>query len=199
MQDTKPATTALYDLITGDEDARVCKDIPDESCKHQPVNFFLHLISNFFTKLADEIARARLIFPWVLGLLGAPLLLVSLAVPIRESGVLLPQLFIAARIRAKALRKYVWMLGGMLSGVALWACAFVLLVDLSAKHAAWLVFAALILFSVARGVCSVAAKDVLGKTVSKSRRGTLMGLATSVSGIFTLLLGLNLGFYCVFW
>nr|WP_294885614.1 hypothetical protein [uncultured Limnobacter sp.] len=195
MQDTKPATTALYDLITGDEDARVCKDIPDESCKHQPVNFFLHLISNFFTKLADEIASARLIFPWVLGLLGAPLLLVSLAVPIRESGVLLPQLFIAARIRAKALRKYVWMLGGMLSGVALWACAFVLLVDLSAKHAAWLVFAALILFSVARGVCSVAAKDVLGKTVSKSRRGTLMGLATSVSGIFTLLLGLNLGFY----
>jgi len=66
----------------------------------------------FFTKLADEIASARLIFPWVLGLLGAPLLLVSLAVPIRESGVLLPQLFIAARIRAKALRKYVWMLGG---------------------------------------------------------------------------------------
>lgn len=113
MQKTKPAATALYDLITGDEDARVCKDIPDESCKHQPVNFFLHLLSNFFTKLADEIASARLVFPWVLGLLGAPLLLVSLAVPIRESGVLLPQLFIAAKIRAQALRKYVWMFGGL--------------------------------------------------------------------------------------
>ena len=70
----------------------------------------------------DEIASARLVFPWVLGLLGAPLLLVSLAVPIRESGVLLPQLFIAAKIRAKALRKYVWMLGGLLSGFSLWAC-----------------------------------------------------------------------------
>ena len=47
MQKSKPAATALYDLITGDEDARVCKDIPDESCKHQPVNFFLHFLSNF--------------------------------------------------------------------------------------------------------------------------------------------------------
>ncbi|MEW6205758.1 MAG: MFS transporter [Pseudomonadota bacterium] len=195
MQKTKSTTTALYDLITGDEDARVCKDIPDESCKHQPVNFFLHLLSNFFTKLADEIASARLVFPWVLGLLGAPMLLVSLAVPIRESGVLLPQLFIAAKIRAKALRKYVWMFGGLLSGFALWACGFALMLDLQAEKASWLIFAALLVFSFARGICSVAAKDVLGKTVSKSRRGTLMGLATSVSGIFTLLLGLNLGFY----
>lgn len=195
MQQSKPASTTLYDLITGDEDARVCKDIPDESCKHQPVNFFLHLLGNFFTKLADEIASARLVFPWVLGLLGAPMLLVSLAVPIRESGVLLPQLFIAAKIRAKALRKYVWMFGGLLSGLALWACGFALFLDLSTENASWLVFGALLMFSFARGVCSVAAKDVLGKTVSKSRRGTLMGLATSISGIFTLLLGLNLGFY----
>jgi MFS family permease len=118
-----------------------------------------------------------------------------LAVPIRESGVLLPQLFIAAKIRAKALRKYVWMLGGLLSGFSLWACAFTLFLDLSAESASWLVFSALIVFSFSRGICSVAAKDVLGKTVSKSRRGTLMGLATSVSGLFTLLLGLNLGFY----
>lgn len=195
MPQSKDTTTALYDLITGDEDARVCKDIPDESCKHQPTNFFLHLLSNFFTKLADEIASARLVFPWVLGLLGAPMLLVSLAVPVRESGVLLPQLFIAAKIRAKALRKYVWMFGGILSGLALWACGIALTMDISKQNATLLVFGALLVFSFARGICSVAAKDVLGKTVSKSRRGTLMGLATSVSGIFTLLLGLNLGFY----
>ena len=195
MQKNKPNSTILYDLITGDEDARVCKDIPDESCRHQPINFLLHLLSNFFTKLADEVASARLVFPWVLGLLGAPILLVSLAVPIREAGVLLPQLFVAAKIRAKALRKYVWMLGGLLSGLALWACCFSLIVDLSAENTSWLVFCALLVFSFARGVCSVAAKDVLGKTVSKSRRGTLMGVATSISGVFTLLLGLNLGFY----
>lgn len=195
MQQKKSVSTALYDLITGDEDARVCKDIPDESCKHQPVNFFLHLLCNFFTKLADEIASARLVFPWVLGLLGAPMLLVSLAVPVRESGVLLPQLFIASKIRALALRKYVWMAGGILSGLALWACGLALIMDLGSVQATWQVFVALLVFSIARGVCSVASKDVLGKTVSKTRRGTLMGLATSISGVFTLLLGLNLGFY----
>lgn len=194
-KEVKPASVALYDLITGDEDARVCKDIPDESCKHQPVNFLLHLLGNFFTKLADEIASARLVFPWVLGLLGAPLLLISLCVPIREAGVLLPQLFIAAKIRAKALRKYVWMFGGLLTCVSLWMCAAALVLDLNQTQAQITVFSSLLVFSFARGICSVAAKDVLGKTVSKTRRGTLMGMATTISGIFTLLLGLNLGFY----
>jgi hypothetical protein len=33
----------------------------------------------------------------------------------------------------------------------------------------------LVLFSLTRGLCSVSAKDVLGKTVSKARRGNLMG------------------------
>lgn len=44
----------------------------------------------------------------------------------------------------------------------------------------------LAVFSLAHGVCSVAAKDVLGKTVSKSRRGRLTGLAGSVAGLVTL-------------
>src|SRR5690606_11996910 len=36
-------------------------------------------------------------------------------------------------------------------------------------------------------------KDVLGKTVSKSRRGNLMGLATGLAGLATLAVGLALG------
>jgi hypothetical protein len=31
----------LYDQATCDEDARACKDIPDETCVEQPRNFFL--------------------------------------------------------------------------------------------------------------------------------------------------------------
>lgn len=30
----------LYDQVTGEEDARVCKEIPDEACADQPRNFF---------------------------------------------------------------------------------------------------------------------------------------------------------------
>jgi hypothetical protein len=51
----------------------------------------------------------------------------------------------------------------------------------------------LVLFSLARGLCSVSAKDVLGKTVSKSRRGALMGWSASLSGIVILAVGLWFG------
>jgi hypothetical protein len=29
----------LYDLATGDEDARLCRDIPEDQCREQPRNF----------------------------------------------------------------------------------------------------------------------------------------------------------------
>jgi len=40
----------LYEQATGDEDARVCKDIPDEACDEQPRNFFAYLTANFLNK-----------------------------------------------------------------------------------------------------------------------------------------------------
>lgn len=80
-----------YELVTGDEDARVCKDIPAASCDDQPRNFFAYLVANLLTKVADELASAKLILPWLLGSLGAPTLLIGPLVPIREAGVLLAQ------------------------------------------------------------------------------------------------------------
>jgi hypothetical protein len=56
-----------------------------------------------------------------------------------------------------------------------------------------LILLMLVVFSLARGLCSVSAKDVLGKTVSKSRRGALMGWSASLSGLLVLLTGLWLG------
>ncbi|MGB5465027.1 MAG: MFS transporter, partial [Sedimenticolaceae bacterium] len=53
----------------------------------------------------------------------------------------------------------------------------------------WAIIVLLILFSLARGLCSVSAKDVLGKTVSKSRRGRLMGWSAGVGGLLTLAAG----------
>jgi hypothetical protein len=52
------------------------------------------------------------------------------------------------------------------------------------------IVAMLIVFSLARGLCSVSAKDVLGKTISKSRRGALMGWSASLSGLAVLAVGL---------
>mgnify|MGYP007044784285 CR=1 FL=1 len=51
------------------------------------------------------------------------------------------------------------------------------------------IVAMLVVFSLSRGLCSVSAKDVLGKTVPKGRRGRLNGWAASLSGLFVLGVG----------
>ncbi len=189
----KSRIDSLYDLISGDEDARVCKDIPDSACNHQPHNFFTYLGANLLGKVADEIASARLVLPWLLGVLGTPAVFIGFLVPIREAGVLIPQLAVAAYIRAMAIRKWVWVAGAALSAVALLLMGLAGLF-LAGTTAGWAIIATLVLFSLARGLCSVAAKDVLGKTVSKSRRGRLMGLATAAAGLATLAIGLVVEF-----
>ena len=113
----------LYDLVTGDEDARVCKDIPVEACNDQPWNFFTYLTANFLGKIADELASAKLILPWLLAALGAPVVFTGFLVPIREAGVLVPQLIVAAAVRRLAIRKGVWLLGAALSAIALFGMA----------------------------------------------------------------------------
>jgi len=183
-----PRIDQLYNLITGDEDARVCKDIPAESCNDQPRNFFAYLGANTLNKLADELSSARLVLPWMLGTLGAPAAFTGFLVPIRESGVLLPQMAVAAYVRRMPRRVPVWLLGGALSALALFGTAAAAL-WLDGAAAGWAVIVLLILFSLARGLCSVSAKDVLGKTVSKSRRGRLMGWSAGIGGLLTLALG----------
>jgi len=182
----------LYNRITGDEDARVCKDIPDSACNDQPRNFFAYLVANLLNKVADEIASAKLVIPWLFGLLGVPATFTGFLVPIREAGVLLPQLAVAAVVRNLPVRKGVWLLGAALSALSLFgmAASAMLFEGVAAGSAILLM---LVIFSLARGLCSVSAKDVLGKTVSKSRRGALMGWSASLSGIAVLGIGFWMG------
>lgn len=188
----KQSIEKLYNRITGDEDAQVCKDIPAEACADQPKNFFAYLIANLFNKVADEIASAKLILPWLFGSLGVPAIFTGFLVPIRESGVLLPQLAVAAAVRNLAIRKGVWLLGAGLSALSLFGIALAA-VTLEGANAGWAILLMLVIFSLARGLCSVSAKDVLGKTVSKSRRGALMGWSASLSGIAVLIVGIWMG------
>jgi hypothetical protein len=185
---------SLYNLVTGDEDTRVCKDIPEAACNDLPRNFFAYLGANVLNKVADEISSARLILPWLMGVLGVPAAFAGFLVPIREAGVLLPQLVVAAWVRQMPLRKRVWMLGAWLSAAALMLMALTA-ISFTGVAAGWMLIGALVVFSLARGICSVAAKDVLGKTVSKSRRGNLMGLATGIAGLATLGVGIVLGVF----
>src|SRR5690554_5347738 len=101
MPRNKDFTERLYGFLAEDEDARVCKDIPDNAVKHQPRDFVYHLWSLTLTKLGDSLVSARLVLPWLLNASGAPTFFISMLVPLRESLSLLPQLCIAQRMHER--------------------------------------------------------------------------------------------------
>ncbi|PRY63592.1 MFS transporter [Vreelandella songnenensis] len=178
----------LFEWLTGDEDSRLCDDIPEGACTEQPRNFFLHLWASLGNKLADELSSARLVLPWLMGIIGAPVWMVGLLVPIREAGALLPQVFVAGFIRLKPKRKGVWVMGAILQALAAFALAGLALTGSGSLGGA-AVLVILILLSLARGLSSIASKDVMGKTIAKRKRGTLMGWSGSVAGGATLVAG----------
>ncbi|TVP44888.1 MAG: MFS transporter [Halomonas sp.] len=191
MAEQNVSQSRLFEWLTGDEDSRMCDDIPESACDEQPRNFTLHLLASLGNKLGDELSSARLVLPWLMGIIGAPIWMVGLLVPIREAGALLPQIFVAGFIRLKPKRKWVWVSGALLQALAALALALLALVASGGLGGA-LVLAALILLSLARGLSSIATKDVLGKTIAKRRRGTLMGWSGSIAGGATLVAGILL-------
>lgn len=178
----------IYSFLVEEEDARVCKDIPAEACREVPGNFFKLGLSQTLTKLADELSSAKTVLPWVMTSVGAPPALLGFLVPIRESGSLLPQLVIAAAVRNRPKRKHLWALGGALQALALIAMGATVF-SLRGRAAGASLIGLLVLFSLARGLVSVASKDVTGKTIPKTRRGRLTGFTSAFSGILVLLLG----------
>lgn len=184
---------AVYLTLTSEDDGRVCKDIPDEACKVQPGNFLIHVASLAATKLGDGLSDPKLVLSWLLGALGAPAVLIGLLVPLREAGALLPQLFISGTIRRLPHRKWVWAAGSLIQGGCVAAMAVSALL-LDGYTAAWVIVVMLAVFACARSACSVSYKDVLGKTVSKSTRGTATGTASSIAAALVLGFGVMLGF-----
>ncbi len=182
---------ALHDLLSGDEDARACRDIAESQCREQPRNYGVHLVSLSLTKIGDGLADAKLVLSWLLDALGAPALTVALLVPVRESLSLLPQLAVAGWMRRHAVRKWFWV-GGSLGQAACLLAMAAAAWRLDGAIAGWTIVGLLAVFSLARGVCSVASKDVLGKTIAKQRRGTLNGYASTAAGLGVIALGLVL-------
>jgi hypothetical protein len=181
-------TDDLYGKLVNEEDARVCREIPDEACREVPRNFFLLIGSYVLTKLGDSIANPKTTLTWMMDAIGAPVALTGLLVPIRESGSLIPQLVIAAFVRRQPVRKWVWVVGSLLQAGAVMAMGLIAW-SLSGAPAGAAILACLVVFSLARGLSSVAAKDVLGKTIPKTRRGRVNGFSASAAGLATLGVG----------
>lgn len=190
----QPDLDSIYSKLMNEDDVRVCKDIPDSACNGVPQNFFRQVAANTLTSLGDTLINPKTTLAWVMGVVGAPVAMIAWLVPIRESGSMLPQLFIAARVRRHAMRRGIWILGSLLQALILLAMGAVAWL-FEGRLAGGLLIGCLVLFSLARGLCSVAGKDVIGKTVPRTRRGRLNGLAGSLSGWAALAFGI----YCMIW
>ena len=179
------------ELVFGEGADRVCKDIPDAACHEQPRNLSVHLASLSATKTGDGLLDPKLVLAWLLGALSAPAAAIGAIVPVREAMALLPQLFIAEPVRRLPRRKWVWAGASLAQGVVVLAIALTAF-TLEGAVAGWSIVGLIFLFGVARSAASVSYKDVLGKTVSKSRRGTVTGTATSLSASVVLAFGVLL-------
>lgn len=180
-----------YRMLTSDDDGRVCRDIPESACNDQPRNFITHIAALGATKTADGLIDPKLVLSWLLTQLGAPAVFIGLLVPVRESGALLPQLLTAASLRRLPKRKWAWSVGSAVQGLSAAAIALSA-IFLDGAAAGIAIVSALGVLALARSVCSVTYKDVLGKTVSKARRGTATGTASSLAAFFVIIFGVIL-------
>ena len=179
----------LYAQVANEADARTCKDISEAACREVPGNFFRIISANTLTKIGDLLINPKTVLAWLITAVGAPSSLAALLVPIRESGSLIPQLMIGAMVRRYPVRKGFWALGAALQGLAVMGMAAAVGM-LEGMQAGLTIVGLQILFSISRGFCSVAMKDVQGKCIPKSRRGRLAGLSATLSGAITFALSL---------
>lgn len=152
------------------------------AAQSEAANGLRHAISLSMTKVADGLVDPKLVLSWLLNTLGAPAYMVGALVPIREAGALLPQILLAGWVQHMTHRKWAWVIGSLGQGAS---AALILLsaVTLDGALAGGAICLALFALALFRAACSVSFKDILGKTVAKSRRGSVTGFAGSASAV----------------
>ncbi len=190
---SRSTTEIAFQSIIIDDEGRACADIPESACQQEPGNFFRHVGSLALSKSADGLIDPKLVLSWLMTSLGAPVALIGLLVPVREAGALLPQLITAGYLRKLERRKWAWAAGSVVQGVAA-ASIGLIAISLTGATAGWAIVIALAILALARSVCSVCYKDVLGKTIDKARRGTATGLAGSIASVTVIIYALTLSF-----
>ncbi|WP_224823898.1 MFS transporter [Cognatishimia sp. MH4019] len=156
-------------------------------------NGLVHSTSLILTKTADGLIDPKLVLSWLLNALGAPGAAIGALVPVREAGALLPQLALARYVERSPQRKTFWATGSALQGLAAAGIGIVALIY-SGAVAGWTILALLGLLALARAASSVSYKDALARTIPKTRRGAVTGLASSAAAGAVLLFGGLLSF-----
>jgi hypothetical protein len=88
-----------------------------------PGNAVKQVVALALQKAGDLLVDAKTVLTWLLAALGAPAAITALLVPVRESGSMLPQAWLAPYARSQPVRKWLWVAGavGQAGAVALMA------------------------------------------------------------------------------
>ena len=192
MNGRKDRIESIYTILSGDDQHdRACAPIPSALCTDLPRNYVLNVINGAAAKLAEQVSSAKLVLPWLLNAIGAPAVIVGFLLPLRQAGTLLPQLFVSGRMRRFPQRKWFWVVAGLAQVLLLLLMIGGALV-LSPTTAAVCVAFFLLLFSLARGIGSVAFQDVTGKTIPKGKRGRMLAARSLIGGLLTIAVGFGL-------
>lgn len=151
------------------------------------------ILANGMQSVGDQVINAKTVLPWLLAGMGAASWLVALLVPIRESGSMLPQAALMGWLTSKRRRSGVWIMGSLIQGVSVALMAGIAAVG-TGTWAGIGVVATLAGMSLGRSLTSISSKDVMGRTISKGRRGRVNGLSTVVGGVVALTVGLAIRF-----
>ncbi|MCF2950161.1 MFS transporter [Paraglaciecola aquimarina] len=138
------------------------------------------------TKLADLLISASTTLPWLLTSLGAPGWIISLLVPIRESGSLIPQWSIKQKTQDIENRVVLWRFGILAQTSAIF-CILLAALFTRSLMAGLLILFSLIAMSLGRSLTSLSMKDIQGSNIDKGKRGKLVGVASSISGLLSML------------
>ncbi len=149
------------------------------------------VVANTLQSSGDQAVNASTVLPWLFAVLGVPSALTGLLVPIREAGSMLPQAVLTPLVLRMRRRKWIFVAGAVVQASAVGAMALVAAVG-HGLAAGVAIIAALAGFALGRCLCSIASKDVQGRTIPKGERGQINGLATTAAGLVAITLGVTI-------
>ncbi|GAT11969.1 MFS transporter [Mycolicibacterium novocastrense] len=165
------------------------RELPSEVRRNLAPNGLRLMLASALQSSGDETVNASTVLPWLFATLGVPPALTGVLVPVRESGSMLPQAFLTPLVLRVRYRKWVFIAGALVQAAAVAVMAATAALGRGLAAGAVIV-ASLAVFALGRCLCSIASKDVQGRTIPKGERGQINGVATTAAGLVAVTLGL---------
>lgn len=152
-------------------DKRAEQELDPEVRRNLAPNGLRLVTANALQSSGDQIVNASTVLPWLFNALGVPVALTGLLVPIRESLSMLPQAFLTPLIVRVRFRKWVFISGALVQAASAGVIAGTAALG-QGLVAGVVILVGLAAFALGRCLCSIASKDVQGRTIPKGELRT---------------------------